>query len=148
MLDRISEEVPKPENIQRQGEALQKRVEEKLGKTREELSNERKKLERYKTPTVSPRLSEDMFKLKGDEFRLNFGLKPQNDPRFIPHANKAKEWYKNQPNPYERFLSDVVDSASKAGGFVINLGKTAINSINAINKFDKNPEYRWLRYKP
>jgi len=153
-LDNIPNEVRKPEDIQKQGEALQKRVEDKIGDTQKHLSEEKKRLERYQPPTVSPQLSKNTFKLKEDEFRLNFGLKPQNDPRFIPHANEAKEWFKNQPNVYERFGSDVIDLGKKGGRFAINLGKGAINnvkeSINAINQWDKNapPEYRNLRYKP
>jgi hypothetical protein len=112
-LNNIPNEVPKPENIQKQGEALQKKVEEKIGNTRGEISNERKKLERYQTPKVSPRLSEDMFKLKEDEFRLNLGPKPQNDPRFILHANKAEEWFKNQPGPLQRPIKDVGNFSKK-----------------------------------
>ncbi len=149
-LDNIPKEVPTEEGIQSQGKELQERVAGKMNNTRGEISNERKKLERYQPPTASPQLSENMFKLKEDEFRLNFGLKPQNDPRFISHANKAKEWYKNQPNPYVRFGTDVIDLGKEAGRFFINLGKEAIDTAKAWHQAAREIDSRYgnIRYKP
>jgi hypothetical protein len=126
-LNNIPNEVPRPEDIKKEGEELRKKVAGGIDDTREKISEERRKLEKYQPPAVSPRRSEDMFRLKEDEFRLNFGLKPQNDPRFIPHANKAKEWYKNQPNPYVRFGRDVIDLGNAAGQHVVNFGEKFIN---------------------
>jgi hypothetical protein len=143
-LDNIPEEV-KPEKIQEEGKALQERVEGKLNKTRNVIHDERDKLRKYQTPTVSPQLSgEDMFKLKEEEFRLNFGSDPSKDPRFINHANKAQEWFKNQQNPYERFGSDVWSVTKWAGRFAINLGEKAIDVYNAANQANEHIKVRSL----
>jgi hypothetical protein len=115
------------EDIKKEGEELRKEVAGRIDDTRKKISEERKKLERYQPPTAPPQLSEDMFKLKEDEFRLNLERSPKNDPRFTPHANKAKEWYKNQPNPLRRVFNDVIDLGDTAGQHVIDLGKKAIN---------------------
>jgi hypothetical protein len=126
-LNNIPNEVPRQEDIKKEGEELRRKVAGRIDNTREKISEERKKLERYQPPTVSPQLSEDMFRLKEDEFRLNLGRKPQNDPRFTPYANKAKEWYKNQPNPLRRVFNDVIDLGNAAGQHVVNFGEKFIN---------------------
>jgi hypothetical protein len=149
-LNNIPNEVPREEDIKKEGEKLQKKVAGRIDDTREKISEERKKLERYQPPTVPPQLSENMFRLKEDEFRLNLGLSPKNDPRFTPHANKAKEWYKNQPNPLRRAFNDVVDLGVGAGQFVIDLGKNAINTVNAVDQAARkiDSQYENIRYKP
>jgi hypothetical protein len=126
-LNNIPNEVPRQEDIKKEGEKLQNKVAGRIDDTRKKISEERKKLERYQPPTVPPQLSEDMFKLKEDEFRLNLERSPKNDPRFTPHANKAKEWYKNQPNPLRRVFNDVIDLGNTAGQHVVNFGKKFIN---------------------
>jgi hypothetical protein len=149
-LDNIPEEIRPPEKIQNDGKTLQQEVEKKLNNTREKIHEGKKQLNRYQPPTVSPQLSEDMFKLKEDQFRLNLGSDPRKDPRFINRVNDAQKWFKGQPNPYARFRSDVLNVAKSAGQFVIDLGKEVINTYKAVDQFDKtvDPKYRNIRYKP
>jgi hypothetical protein len=149
-LDNIPKEVPEARNIQSKGEELQKRVEGKIDDIQRKISEGKENLKKYQTPKVSPQLSEDMFRLKENEFRLNPGLKPQNDPRFSFHAKKAKEWSEEQPGVYGRAINDVINLGGKSGQFVINLGKEVINNIEAWDKAAKeiDSKYGNIRYKP
>jgi hypothetical protein len=153
-LDQIPKEVPSPEKIQREGGELKEKVAGGISETQKKIHEGKKQLNRYQPPTVSPQLSEDMFKLKEDQFRLNLGSDPRKDPRFINRVNNAQKWFKDQPNPLRRAIDDAKDTAIEWGGkawrFAIDLGKEAINAYNNVNQFDEkvDPKYKNLRYKP
>jgi hypothetical protein len=143
-LDNIPKELHKEEDIKRQGEALQKSVEEKMKNTRGEIHKGKKEIERYQLPTVSPQLSEDMFKLKEENFRLNLGSDPRKDPRFINHANKAQEWYKKQPNPLIRLRDDTIKLGSKAVQFLEDVGGEVLTVYNNANQANAHLKFRSL----
>jgi hypothetical protein len=142
-LENIPNELRK-EDIKGQGEELRKSVEEKMKSTRGEIHKGKREIERYQLPTVSPQLSEDMFKLKEENFRLNLGSDPRKDPRFINRANKAQEWYEKQPNPFIRLRDDTINLGPKLVRLLKEAGEEAVNAYNDANQANVHFRFRSL----
>jgi hypothetical protein len=97
-LERISEGgVPKPEDIRKRGQELEREVSEKIAEKRNEISQELNEISLF-----NPRKAK-LFEFQKPDLDLRFNL---NDPKLKAYEKQAWEWFKGQPNPIRRALND------------------------------------------
>jgi hypothetical protein len=121
-LEGISEDgVPKPEDIRKRGQELEREVSEKIAEKRNEISQGLNEISLF-----NPRKAK-LFEFKVPTLNLGFDL---NDPKLKAYEEQAQKWFKAQPNPVRRAVNDVVNLGKEAKGFVIDYSKKFINSPN------------------
>jgi len=144
-LERIKDEVPTPEKVQKEGKQLQEEANRQISNAQGALSQRKKELESYSTPKAQ------LFNLQAPKINLSFYT---NDPKFKLYEENARSWFINQPSPISRAVGDAKDTAIGAGRFVIDLGKDlgkkVINNIEAWEKAAReiDSKYGNIRYKP
>jgi hypothetical protein len=148
-LERVPEEVPNPEGIQGKGKQLQGEVSQQIGNTQKEISQKQNELKNYRPQKAK------LFNLQAPTLELKFD---PNNPKFKAYEREGQEWFEGQTAPPIRLFNNVKDKAiefggwagGKIGGFVIDLGKNAINTYNAVNQAAREIDSRYgnIRYKP
>jgi len=119
-LEGISDEVSKPEDVQRKGQELQKEVGEKIGDTQKEISQRREDLKNY-----SPQKAK-LFNLQKLDIDLRFN---PNDPKLQANEKYAQKWFKDQPSIPVRIFNDGKDIVK----WGIDLGKNITKKLNSPN---------------